>query len=271
MGLMLLPSPPSLAIDMSTAVLTTAYLQFGTDRDYVFCVESEFYMQDDRTSSCAGSSCCCPTRRRCRRFSRGARRLTRTHASSTLTSRARPRRPAVVRPAHRSVGRRRAQQPRRPLLQQGAVRGGGRRVHARARARPEDAGRAAQPRDRVLQHRLLRPARRRAARAAARAPGRPRRALGARPRVRAARPAGRGGRRVQRRCCATTRTTSARSCSSASPRRRAAISSRRSGWFERALALDPTELRRALLHRRGAVQSRPERRGARGAASARSS
>jgi chemotaxis protein CheC len=46
MGLMLLPSPPSLAIDMSSAVLTTAYLQFGTDRDYVFCVESEFYMQD---------------------------------------------------------------------------------------------------------------------------------------------------------------------------------------------------------------------------------
>jgi chemotaxis protein CheC len=46
MGLMLLPSPPSLAIDMSRAVLTTAYLQFGSDRDYVFCVESEFYMQE---------------------------------------------------------------------------------------------------------------------------------------------------------------------------------------------------------------------------------
>ena len=44
MGMMLLPSPPSLAIDMSTAVLTTAYLQFGSDRDYVFCVESEFMM-----------------------------------------------------------------------------------------------------------------------------------------------------------------------------------------------------------------------------------
>jgi chemotaxis protein CheC len=46
MGLMLLPSPPSLAVDMSSAVLTTAHLQFGNDRDYVFCVESEFYMQD---------------------------------------------------------------------------------------------------------------------------------------------------------------------------------------------------------------------------------
>src|SRR5512132_2299352 len=46
MGMLLLPSPPSLAIDMSTAVLTSAYLQFSSDRDYVFCVESEFYMTD---------------------------------------------------------------------------------------------------------------------------------------------------------------------------------------------------------------------------------
>ncbi|GMV09004.1 MAG TPA: chemotaxis protein CheC [Gemmatimonadaceae bacterium] len=46
MGLLLLPSPPELAIDMSRAVLTTAYLQFGTDRDLVFCVETEFYMQE---------------------------------------------------------------------------------------------------------------------------------------------------------------------------------------------------------------------------------
>jgi chemotaxis protein CheC len=46
MGLMLMPSPPSLAIDMAQAVLTTAYLQFGSDRDLVFCVETEFVMQD---------------------------------------------------------------------------------------------------------------------------------------------------------------------------------------------------------------------------------
>ncbi|MGH7663603.1 MAG: chemotaxis protein CheC [Gemmatimonadaceae bacterium] len=46
MGLMLLPSPPGLAVDMSSAVLTTAYLQFGSDRDYVFCIESQFYMQE---------------------------------------------------------------------------------------------------------------------------------------------------------------------------------------------------------------------------------
>jgi len=46
MGMMLLPSPPSLAIDMSSAVLTTAYLQFGSERDLVICVESEFLMND---------------------------------------------------------------------------------------------------------------------------------------------------------------------------------------------------------------------------------
>jgi chemotaxis protein CheC len=46
MGMMLIPSPPSLAVDMSSAVLTTAYLQFGTDKDYVFCVESEFFLDN---------------------------------------------------------------------------------------------------------------------------------------------------------------------------------------------------------------------------------
>ncbi|HEY5218790.1 MAG TPA: chemotaxis protein CheC [Gemmatimonadaceae bacterium] len=46
MGMLLLPSPPALAIDMSAAVLTTAYLQFGTNRDYVFCVESDFMLKD---------------------------------------------------------------------------------------------------------------------------------------------------------------------------------------------------------------------------------
>lgn len=46
MGMMLIPSPPSLAVDMSSAVLTTAHLQFGTDKDFVFCVESEFMMNN---------------------------------------------------------------------------------------------------------------------------------------------------------------------------------------------------------------------------------
>jgi len=42
MGMMLLPSVPSLAIDTAAAVLSTAYLSFGRDRDLVFCVETDF-------------------------------------------------------------------------------------------------------------------------------------------------------------------------------------------------------------------------------------
>lgn len=42
MGMMLLPSVPSLVIDLSGAVLTTAFLNFGQDRDFVFCVETNF-------------------------------------------------------------------------------------------------------------------------------------------------------------------------------------------------------------------------------------
>ena len=46
MGMMLLPSPPSLAVDMSSAIITTTYLQFTTDPNYVVCVESEFFMDE---------------------------------------------------------------------------------------------------------------------------------------------------------------------------------------------------------------------------------
>jgi len=45
MGMMLLPSVPSLVIDLSAAVLTSTYLNFGHDRDYVFCVETQFLFQ----------------------------------------------------------------------------------------------------------------------------------------------------------------------------------------------------------------------------------
>ena len=45
MGMMLVPSVPSLVIDISAAVLTTAYLNFGHDRDYVFCVETSFRVE----------------------------------------------------------------------------------------------------------------------------------------------------------------------------------------------------------------------------------
>ena len=42
MGMMLIPSVPSLVIDQSGAVLTTAQVNFGHDRDYAFCVETSF-------------------------------------------------------------------------------------------------------------------------------------------------------------------------------------------------------------------------------------
>lgn len=42
MGMMLVPSVPSLVVDQAGAILTTTYLNFGHDRDYVFCVETSF-------------------------------------------------------------------------------------------------------------------------------------------------------------------------------------------------------------------------------------
>jgi chemotaxis protein CheC len=42
MGMMLVPSVPSLVIDLSGAVLTAAHINFGHDRDYAFCVETAF-------------------------------------------------------------------------------------------------------------------------------------------------------------------------------------------------------------------------------------
>jgi chemotaxis protein CheC len=47
MGLMLLPSVPSLVIDIGAAVLTTTYTDFGSERDYVFSIETAFSMGED--------------------------------------------------------------------------------------------------------------------------------------------------------------------------------------------------------------------------------
>src|SRR6476661_8381831 len=44
LGMLLLPSPPSLVIDMSTAVLTSAFGEFSPDPDSIICVESEFML-----------------------------------------------------------------------------------------------------------------------------------------------------------------------------------------------------------------------------------
>lgn len=47
MSMLLLPSVPSLVIDLAAAVLTTTYLNFGHDRDFVFCVETEFHIDSE--------------------------------------------------------------------------------------------------------------------------------------------------------------------------------------------------------------------------------
>lgn len=46
MGMILLPSPPSLAIDLSDTVLSATYLEAAHGAEYVFCVESEFQLKD---------------------------------------------------------------------------------------------------------------------------------------------------------------------------------------------------------------------------------
>ena len=50
MGMMLLPSVPSLVIDLSAAVLTSSYLNFGHERDFVFCVETQFQFRAENES-----------------------------------------------------------------------------------------------------------------------------------------------------------------------------------------------------------------------------
>lgn len=44
MGVMLLPSVPSLVIDLCAAVLTTAYTDYISEHDHVFSIETEFQM-----------------------------------------------------------------------------------------------------------------------------------------------------------------------------------------------------------------------------------
>jgi chemotaxis protein CheC len=46
LGMLLLPSPPTLVIDLSRAVLTSAFGEFATDHDNILCVESEFILTD---------------------------------------------------------------------------------------------------------------------------------------------------------------------------------------------------------------------------------
>lgn len=47
MGMVLLPSIPSLVIDLCAAVLTTTYTDFEEPRDFVFCVQTQFFMEGE--------------------------------------------------------------------------------------------------------------------------------------------------------------------------------------------------------------------------------
>ena len=47
MGLMLIMSPPAIAIDTAQAVLTTSYLNFGEHHDYVFAVNTRLGMDNN--------------------------------------------------------------------------------------------------------------------------------------------------------------------------------------------------------------------------------
>ena len=57
---MMLLLSPQLAIDMSLCSRRRT-CSSAMDKDYVFCVESEFFMHDV-VRSCAASSCCCRIR-----------------------------------------------------------------------------------------------------------------------------------------------------------------------------------------------------------------
>ena len=46
LGMLLLPSPPTLVIDMSAAVITSAFAEFSADPDAILCVESEFMLTE---------------------------------------------------------------------------------------------------------------------------------------------------------------------------------------------------------------------------------
>lgn len=46
MGMIIMPSPPTLAIDMSDAVMSSTFLEVAQGAEYVFCVETEFNLKE---------------------------------------------------------------------------------------------------------------------------------------------------------------------------------------------------------------------------------
>lgn len=47
MGMLMIMSAPSIAVDMAGAVMTTSYLNFGDEKDYVLCVNTAMFMGED--------------------------------------------------------------------------------------------------------------------------------------------------------------------------------------------------------------------------------
>jgi chemotaxis protein CheC len=51
MGMLLIMSVPAIAIDMAGAIMTTSYLNFGDDKDFVFCINTVMLMGEDEVSA----------------------------------------------------------------------------------------------------------------------------------------------------------------------------------------------------------------------------
>ena len=51
LGLILLPSVPTLTIDMLGAILSSICLEFGDVKEYVICIETEFEFEDEETNT----------------------------------------------------------------------------------------------------------------------------------------------------------------------------------------------------------------------------
>ncbi|HTY08380.1 MAG TPA: chemotaxis protein CheC [Candidatus Edwardsbacteria bacterium] len=50
LGLMVVPSVPSMTVDMASAVLQTVSLDFGADKDMVICIQTEFRFVENSTT-----------------------------------------------------------------------------------------------------------------------------------------------------------------------------------------------------------------------------
>ncbi|OGC43347.1 hypothetical protein A2Y85_04360 [candidate division WOR-3 bacterium RBG_13_43_14] len=53
LGLLILPSVPGMIVDMVGAILSSVVLEFGREKDFIFCVETEFDFGEDEKALCA--------------------------------------------------------------------------------------------------------------------------------------------------------------------------------------------------------------------------